>query len=176
MCLCDGQIDLLPLGVFDGEHLHAFAAERGFDNAEIFADAVFHVHHEIPGLYIGGFRYALLLLVEPLGGPGVGAAVGVVGVEIALGDDQDFAGMVNGAFVQYAVMELEAIRNPQDPRRVRRSASVFPWCSKKKWISTRWKSRRSAVRQTGGAPVRRPWDADRTNGLEVGVIEAVASF
>ena len=54
--------------------------------------------HKIAGLNIGGFRYALLL-TEPLGGPGMGTAVTVVGVEIAFRDDQDFASVINRAFM-----------------------------------------------------------------------------
>lgn len=48
-----------------------------------------------------------MLLVEPFGVAGVGVAVGVIGVEIALGYDQNFAGMIDGAFVQHAGVEFQ---------------------------------------------------------------------
>ena len=83
--LRDGQIDLFALGIFNRQHLHPFAAEGGFDDAEIFADAVLNMHDGVAGLDVGRLGDALLFL-EAFGRAGVGAAVGVVGVKIALGD------------------------------------------------------------------------------------------
>lgn len=108
MGLGDGEIDFVAFGVFDGEHFHGTVSGAGFNDAEVFADAVFDVDDIVSGLDIGGFVDAFLF-GEAAGVAGVCAALGVVGVEVGFSEKKFVFMGVEGAFVKDSEMEVELV-------------------------------------------------------------------
>ena len=79
-----------------------------FNDAEIFTDPVFDMNHIVAGLDIGGFIHAFLFF-ESASVTGMGAAMGVVSIEITFGDDRDLFMGIICAFMDYAEVKLKLI-------------------------------------------------------------------
>lgn len=104
----DGKVDFVAFGVFDGEHFHGAVAGASFDDAEVFADAVFDVDDVVSGLDVGGFVDAFLF-GEAASVAGVRAALGVVGVEVGFGEEQFVLVGVEGTFVEDAKVKVKLV-------------------------------------------------------------------